>query len=209
MIQTTCTKQHILKLITSASVISLAAMNCSAATTEHYESGLLSNDELQHYLGVSFGHASVDNDSFAGDYSVNSLDLRYGVDIPSYYMGVESRLGWGSKDWLGDRRFEMKSYFSLYAKPQISIGPLSVYGLLGGSIAKLTEDRVVCGINNLGQEICRAVRNSSRELGFSYGIGTEVEIGQIGINLEYTEVLDTTSYDISRPAIGITFNLDI
>ena len=208
MIQTTCTKQHILKLITSASVISLAAMNCSAATTEHYERGLLSNDELQHYLGVSFGHASVDNDSFAGDYSVNSLDLRYGVDIPSYYIGVESRLGWGSKDWLGGKRFEMKSFFSLYAKPQVSVGPLNIYGLLGGSIAKLTEDTVTCrNVNSV--EVCSARRDSSRELGFSYGIGTEVEIGQIGINLEYTEILDTTSYDISRPAIGITFNLDI
>ncbi|MCP5208559.1 MAG: porin family protein [Hahellaceae bacterium] len=153
------------------------------------------------YIGTSTGQLTITADDFKGDFETTTLDVMFGVDIVDKYVGLESRFGWGNSAYSDFTTIDLKRYFSAYAKPQYNIGIFQLYGLLGGTIARIDLATTVCN------QLCFKVYGEDNDFGLSYGAGVGVNFDMIGLKLEYLQLLDGGDYQISRPALAFTFSL--
>jgi hypothetical protein len=179
-------------------VVMLSAMLLSHAQAAEDSSG----DYIGgFYIGTSTGKLSITADDFKGDFETTTVDVMFGVDIVDKYVGLESRFGWGNSAYSDFTTIDLKRYFSAYAKPQYNIGIFQIYGLLGGTIARIDSSTTICN------QACFKVYGEDNDFGLSYGAGAGVNFDMIGLKLEYLQLLDGGDYQIGRPAIAFTFTL--
>lgn len=179
--------------VTMLSVLAFTNVQAAESSSGDYIGGF--------YLGTSTGQLNITADDFKGDFETTTVDVMFGVDIVDKYVGLESRLGWGNSAYDDFTTINLKRYFSAYAKPQYNIGLFQVYGLLGGTVARIDSSTTVC------TQICFKVYGEDNDFGLSYGVGAGFNFDMIGLKLEYLQLLDGGDYQISRPSVAFTFTL--
>lgn len=140
------------------------------------------------YVGVQFGQAEVEIDG------IDDIEPTYGLVRLGIYLtpalALDLRYGDGiDDDTLMDVEFSIDRIAGLYALYHLELGSsVSVYGLLGYSEVDLKAETSGGSLSEDKDDV-------------SFGIG--LDIGSI--NIEYTQVLDGSDYEVNAASIGYTY----
>ena len=152
------------------------------------------------YAGITYSQLTYDEDGISGDANPTALIGRLGYFVANQ-IAIEGRLGIGLSDdtvridGFGqalDVDLELDRLLGFYAVGHLPVGDAaSIYGLFGFTDAKATASA-----NGLSE--------SDTDSGLSYGFGAEFNTSeQIGLNIEYTQYLDESGYDLSAISAGV------
>ena len=143
------------------------------------------------YVGVQFGQAEIEIDG------IDDIEPTYGLVRLGIYLtsaaALELRYGDGiDDDELMGVDFSIDRIAGLYALYHFNLGSsASVYGLFGYSEADLKAEANGDSIIEDKDDV-------------SFGIG--LDIGSI--NIEYTQYLDGSDYEVNAASIGYTYHFD-
>ena len=158
------------------------------------------------YGGITFSQLKYDEDGISDDANPTALIGRHGYFVANQ-IAIEGRLGIGHSDdtvrvdEFGpavDVDVELDGLLGFYAVGHLPLGEAaSIYGLFGFTDAKATAS-------------ANGFSDSDTNSGLSYGFGAEFYPSeQIGLNIEYTQYLDESGYDLSAISAGVKFHLDL
>ncbi len=178
----------------------LATLTIGASAIHADDNGL--------YLGLGYASTNIDL-TIAGlpddinqqlDQSTDSVILLAGYDFNNYF-GVEGRYYLNGSSiafdyGIGKVPFDYKAEsFTLYAKPQYNLGPITLYGLLGVAFNDYT-------VNTL-------LGTSSDEALFSWGAGAKFNVTQsLGLFVDYTDLGESTNFSqttLSSWNLGVSY----
>ena len=151
------------------------------------------------YGGVQLSQLTYDEDGMSDDANPTALIGRLGYFVADQ-IAIEGRLGVGLSDdtvrvYGVDVDVELDRLFGFYAVGHLPLAETaSIYGLLGFTDAKATAS-----VNGFS--------DSNTDSGLSYGFGAEFyPSDQFGLNIEYTQYLDESGYDLSAISAGFKVN---
>ncbi len=143
------------------------------------------------YVGVQFGQAEIEVDG------IDDIEPAYGLVRLGIYLtsaiALELRYGDGiDDDTLMDVDYSIDRIAGLYALYHLELGSsASVYGLFGYSEGDLKAEASGGSVIEDKDDV-------------SFGIG--LDIGSI--NLEYTQYLEGSDYEVNAASIGYTYHFD-
>lgn len=155
------------------------------------------------YVGFQFSQLTLDLDDLSDDAEGSAAIGRFGFFVADR-VAIEGRLGIGLSDdsvefdddgFMVDVDVDLDRLQGLYAVGYLPLRQqASLYGLLGYTDARAT-------ITGSG------VSDSEADSGLSYGVGAEFHPSdRFALNLEYTQYLDESDYELSAISAGMRFN---
>ncbi|MCP1727417.1 opacity protein-like surface antigen [Natronospira proteinivora] len=183
------------RIVCFALLVSLAIASPSIAMGSSIDHGTS-------YGGVHFSQLAYDEDGVSNDANPTLLTGRLGHFFANQ-VAIEGRLGLGLSDdtvriddfgLAVDVDMELDRLFGVYAVGHFPLGQsASIYGLFGFTDAKATFST-------------NGFSDSDTDSGFSYGFGVDIySSDQFGLNIEYTQYLDESGYDLSALSLGVKF----
>ena len=152
----------------------------------------------QSYLGIDVGAASYDEAGIADEANPGVFGGRFGVYFADN-LALETRVGTGTSVdtvYVGATPVdvEIDSLVGVYGVGHLPLSSYSsVYGLVGYSRGQITA--TVPGYS---------VTDS--DSGMSFGFGADIGLNRAtSLNVDYTQYLDGTDYDVSAMTVGMTF----
>ncbi|MEH6452573.1 MAG: porin family protein [Psychromonas sp.] len=148
------------------------------------------------YVGANAGYGLQNiDDELKGLSTKDQLDasntgvgqLKVGYDFNDY-LGLEMRAGAANKD------SEMLHHYSAYAKAQYPVSDsFSVYGLLGGTDARMSDAIQAFGVDKNLQSV-------------SYAVGGRLAItDSMGMTLEYNQISSHKDYELGAVNLGVDY----
>ena len=180
-------------------IFSFAGMLSSPALIAQSEqqSFLTSN----YYAGIQIGRGTYDEVGF-DEFNPSFLGGRFGMRVNNN-LSIEGRLATGlDDDSISSGATTITADFDLlsgiYGVAHIDVTEaLSVYGLAGYTYVEWVAKGEAPGIS---------VSNSSDDSGLSIGFGAELDLNEnLAMDLEYTQYLDESDYDITAISLGVVF----
>lgn len=160
-------------------------------------------DDSIMYVGFQFADVTLDVDDLSDDAEPTAAIGRFGYFMTEQ-VAIEGRLGMDlSEDTVGfddsgftsDVDVDLDRLQGLYAVGYLPlVRQASLYGLVGYTDARAT----ITG---------RGVAESESDSGLSYGVGGEFRpTERIGLNIEYTQYLDESDFELSAVSVGMRFD---
>lgn len=160
---------------------------------------VISDNTGKTYAGVQYAIGTYNEDGFE-EINPTALIGRYGKYINDGFS-LEGRFGIGLQDdsiniFGTDVSLKLDTLFGIYGVGHVSINATSsVYGLIGFTQAEATVSAP--GFTS----------ESDDESGLSFGVGANISVGNdVALNIEYTQYLNKSDFDLSAIGIGATFS---
>ena len=136
------------------------------------------------YIGIDYQMGTYSEKNF--EVKPEAIRLRGGTELHPYFA-VEAQVGIGTKSDVANLQgvqpsIKVKSYYSLFLRPQISISNLaSIYGLAGSTYLDVSSSATAVN-----------PENSSFGKSFSYGGGADIQVYKnIRLNADYIHYMDS------------------
>jgi len=159
---------------------------------------LIASEPGDMYAGIQYSSGAYNEDGF-DEVKPTMLVGKYGKYINSVFS-MEGRLGLGLQDdsikYFGtELTLDIDSLIGVYGIGNVNLNESSsVYGLIGFTRAEATVSASGFG------------SDSSSESGLSFGVGANLGVSDsVSLNLEYTQYLNKSDFDLSAIALGVTF----
>lgn len=147
------------------------------------------NTHGKRYFGMNVGLYEQAFDGASTDASVTSVEGRVGGFLNDY-SALELRLGLGLVgDELDNRDVDLDYLFGAYTRIGAPLENIFPYVALGFS-------RVQVGLTNPDVD--------DAETSPSYGVGVDLNVANISVNMEYLQLADQNDIDVSGFTIGFT-----
>ncbi len=154
---------------------------------------MIASAQPSDYIGIQYAQAEIDHDALENDVEPGAAILRAGTQITSR-LGVEGRFGKGvSDDTISGVDVEIDRLAGIYATGRVPIGPASLYGVLGGTSARIKASD-------------EAVEGSASDSGVSYGVGADIQAANnLAVGAEWMSYLGDDDYEASALSVGVTY----
>lgn len=141
------------------------------------------------YFGVNVGFYEQGFDSASSDASLSTLEARVGGFL-NEYAALELRLGAGLVgDEVAQRDVDLDYLVGAYTRVGAPMQNVFPYLALGFS-------RVQLGLSNPDLD--------ASETSASYGLGLDLNVANLTVNLEYLQLADQNDVDVSGFTLGFT-----
>lgn len=158
------------------------------------------------YLAMQYQEAGLE------DIEPTALRLRGAVTLhPNFelQMMLAAGLSDDSVDFVASGRniqatLDIDNLFALYAKPQLSIGVVTLYGLVGFAAVELEGTSSYSCSTQPGT--CLTIFSEGSEFDFSYGVGAELPFpgDHWSVNLDWIQYVDE-QYTLDGVAAGLRY----
>jgi outer membrane immunogenic protein len=159
----------------------------------------ISDNTDKTYAGFQYAIGTYNEDGFE-EVNPTALIGRFGKYLNNSFA-LEGRFGIGLQDdsvsiFGTDVSLDIDTLFGIYGVGHVNINDTSsVYGLIGFTQAEAT-------VSAPG-----FISESGDESGVSFGVGADIGLGSnIALNVEYTQYLNKSDFDLSAIGLGIIFS---
>lgn len=147
------------------------------------------------YMGIQYAIGDVGVADSAENFNPTTLIARVGKYFHNHYA-IEGRMA-----------IPLKDDTKTISGTNVSVGLFGLLGVYGAAHLNLWKRNSVYGIAGLSmvkadvESISANVSDS--DIGISYGIGADVDVGMTVLNIEYISYSDETNFDFDALALGL------
>ncbi len=149
-------------------------------------------DAEKPYVGVDYTMLQLEDVGI--DVEPYALRVR-GGSVVAKYLAVEAHAAAGvSSDTVQGARINLNSLYAVYLRPQVSLGALHVYGLVG------------YGYLNIAVKDSTFGSYDQDESDFTYGAGAQLDLGSNwAVNASYIQQLKVEDFQVDSLNAGVVY----
>lgn len=147
------------------------------------------------YLGIQYAVGDVGVNDLSENFNPTTLIGRVGRYFNDHYA-VEGRIAFPLRDDQkttagGDASIGLFGLLGVYGAAHLNLGKrFSFYGIAGLSLVA-------------GEIESAALKKSDSDFGLSYGVGADIGLGSIILNIEYISYTDDSNFDFDALGLGV------